>query len=480
MKNVFKFFACIFLFSACESTLVEVPASNISINDFYTNENDAIAGLYGSYDNIYNFYSGTAHNYGEMNADNATISPIVSGGQATDDFTYNNDVTGDLWTVGYRGINRANEVIFFTENIDFDAGRKADLIAEAKAVRAIYYWNLVRLMGGVPLYETPTIGFDEINLPRATAEEIYTVIIRDLEAAVTELETTNEAGRINSDIAAALLARIYLYRGDYANALTHAQNLINSGRYGLFADYTDIFKSENDNGTEHIYQIQYLAGERHNNIHGQYGPRAPSGPFGFSFWANTIVGGSYAPSVEFIADAPASYRTSMTIANSYEHIDGTTGTITMQDVYGGNFPYYVNKFDNDRSTEFQTGTNYTVIRYADILLIAAECLNEVSPASPNKYAYINLVRERARNGVATDLPDLISLSQDDFRTAVLEERRFELAFEGQRAWDLKRRNQFLSTLQAQGKTVESFQLLFPIPNVQVLINPNLEQNPGWE
>ena len=89
------------------------------------------------------------------------------------------------------------------------------------------------------------------------------------------------------------------------------------------------------------------------------------------------------------------------------------------------------------------------------------------------------MRERARNGEATDLPDLTGLSQDDFRTAVLEERRFELAFEGQRAWDLKRRGQFLTTMRAQGKNVEDFKLLFPIPDNQVRLNPNLTQNTGW-
>src|SRR5690606_31803153 len=117
------------------------------------------------------------------------------------------------------------------------------------------------------------------------------------------------------------------------------------------------------------------------------------------------------------------------------------------------FPYYISKFD-DREAESQSGLNFTIIRYADILLIAAEALNEVDPSDNEKYGWINQIRERARNGIPTDLPDLEGLSQDEFRTAVLEERRFELAFEGQRAWDLKRRGLFLETLRAQGKNVD--------------------------
>jgi hypothetical protein len=150
----------------------------------------------------------------------------------------------------------------------------------------------------------------------------------------------------------------------------------------------------------------------------------------------------------------------------------------MQQVYGGKFPYYICKFD-DRKAELQSGENFNIIRYADILLIAAEASNEVDPANIEKYTWINKVRQRARKGVTTDLPDLAGLSQDQFRTAVLDERRFELAFEGQRAWDLKRRGLFLGKVRAQGNTVSDYMLLFPIPDTQIKLNKNLVQNPGW-
>ncbi|MDN5212935.1 RagB/SusD family nutrient uptake outer membrane protein [Fulvivirgaceae bacterium BMA12] len=480
MRNIIKILLLIpvFVLGACEDVLVEDPPSNISINSFYQSESDALAGLFGAYSNIYGFYGSNGLLYGEMNADDMVVSPIVPDNFIWDEFTYNSDVTGGIWSNGFQGINRANEVIFYTERIDFNADNKADLISEAKALRALYYFHMVRAMGGVPLYETPTLGFDNVDAPRATEEEIYNLVIRDLSEAAAELPATSDAGRINANVANALLARIHLYKGDYTNALTHARNVINSGRYDLFNDYADIFRPENDNGIEHIFQIQYLSGERNNNVPGLFGPRAPSGPFGKSFWAGTVVPGSYAPSAEFIAENPASYRRSVTLADQYEHIDGVTGTITMDEVYGGNFPYYISKFD-DRAAELQSGINFTVIRYADILLIAAEALNEIEPGNNEKYAWINQIRERARNGVATDLPDLSGLSQEDFRTAVWEERRFELAFEGQRAWDLKRTNRFLTNLRAQGKNVEDFMLLFPIPDAQTELNTNLVQNPGW-
>lgn len=482
MKSKFNISAVILMVwftLSCEQILVEDPPSAISLANFYETEEDALAGLYGAYSDMYSVSGRNSLNYSEMNADDLVISPNVTDAFEWDNFTYNSDVTGGLWAGCFRGINRSNEVIHFTEEIDFNPDRKADVIAEAKALRAFYYLQLVRVMGGVPLYEVPTVGFETIYAPRATEEEIFQLITRDLEAAATELEPTSPAGRINSDVASALLARVYLYLGDYEKALAHARIVIDSGRYDLFQDYAAIFNPGNDNGIEHIWQLQYLSGEQNNNVPGTFGPRSAPGPYLKSFWANTIVGGSFAPSAEFVAENPESYRRSATIADRYEHIDGSSGTITMEEVYGGNFPYYINKFD-DRDAEFQSGLNFTLIRYADILLIAAEALNEVEPENNEKYIWINKVRERARNGVETDLPDLAGLSQEEFRNAVLEERRFELAFEGQRAWDLKRRGLFLETLRAQGKNVEDFMLLFAIPDEQVKLNPNLEQNPGWE
>lgn len=279
-------------------------------------------------------------------------------------------------------------------------------------------------------------------------------------------------------MARALLARIQLYRGNYSEALANASTIISSGQYNLLDDYAHVFQSGFDNSSEHIFQLQYLSGEVNSWLPGRFGPRAPSGPYGNSFWATTVVPGSYAPTLEFVNENPPSYRKSVTVSDRYEHIDGVSGIITMEEVYGGSFPYYISKFD-DREAELQSGVNVTIIRYADILLIAAEALNEVEPGNDEKYTWINQVRERARNGVESDLPNLSGLSQDQFRDAVIEERRFELAFEGQRAWDLKRRNLFLEEVRAQGKTVEDFMLLFPIPDNQIKLNPNLEQNSGW-
>lgn len=466
----------LFPLKGCNYLLEEVPPSNISLANFYQSEEDVIVGLFGAYSNLYGLVS-QAPNYGEMIADDMTISPIVPDAFEWDEFTFNSEVTSGLWSQCYSAINRANEVILYTEGIAFEAGRKADLIAEARALRAIYYFHLAQAMGGVPLYDSPTVGFDNIYEPSSPEEAVFNFIIQDLQQAAAELEFSSPAGRINSDIANALLARIYLYRGDFQNALSHAETVINSGRYRLLDDYADLFKPENDNSAEHIYQIQYLSGETNNPLPGRYGPRTPSG-YGKSFWAGTTVPGTYAPSAEFIAQNPKSYRRSVTIADHYEHIDGITGPITMQKVFGGKFPYYISKFD-DREGELQSGVNYTVMRYADILLIAAEAINESDPTSPKKYEWINMVRERARNGIESDLPDLNALTQDQFRTAVIEERRFELAFENQRAWDLKRRNLFLDKMKAQRKNVEEFMLLFPIPDTEIKLNPNLKQNPGW-
>ncbi len=483
INNIFKIGVVAFLLFSCEDVLVEDPPSLLSKESFYQTEDDAIAGLFGAYANIYGMYDGTSSTMGDVIADDLGISTIVPDFFNWDELTYNSDVLSGFWSNAYRGIFRANTVIDNTEGINFDAGRKADLISEAKALRAIYYWNLVRAIGDVPLYEKSQLTVEETFGGRIPSADIYAVVIRDLTEAASELPATSEPGRINSNVANALLARIYLYRGDYANALTHATNVINSGNYDLFANYADVFNSDNKNGVEHIFQLQRISGENQSSTPAQFGPRELSANRN-TFWSANVVLGSFAPSATFVAENPTSYRKSITVSDRYQHIDGITGTILMADIYGTDLPYYINKFDAYRGQQVGTDYNFSIVRYADVLLMAAEASNEVDPSDGNKYTWINMVRKRARtdaNGVesATDLPDLSGLTQEAFRTAVLEERRFELCFEGVRAWDLKRKGEFLTKVRAQGKTVEDFKLLFPVPDNQIILNSNLTQNPGW-
>jgi len=491
MKKIFKtkhIFLLILLLSivSCEEVLKENPPSALSSKNFYETEEDALAGLYGAYTETNGYWSPLGRIYllmGDMNADDMKQSPIVTDVIEWDIFTYSSEIINSLWSNCYDGINKCNEVITYTEEIEFnDPEKKADIIAEAKALRGVYYYQLVRAMGGVPLYTTPTVGFDEVKKPRAAQDEIYDQVFDDLNAAAQELNPTNSPGRIGADIAHAMLARIHLYRGNYSEALTYAKEVINSGRYDLFEDYADVFSEAHQNGIEHIWQIQYDRDENRTSLPQDCGPRAIAGDYKESYYPEPL-NGQFAPHEEFINDAPDCYRTSVTISDEYEHYSYPDSIVTMEEVYGEDFfPYYISKYEEPREHVKRSGKNYTVIRYAEILLIAAEALNEVEPGNNDKYEWINMVRERARNGVESDLPDLQGLSQDEFREAVLRERRFELAFEGRRAWDLKRRNRFLETLRALGSpydNVEEYMLLFPIPDQQVKLNENLEQNEGW-
>ncbi len=486
MRNIkyslFKISIIALLLFSCEDVLIENPPSALSAESFYQSEEDAIAGLYGAYANIYSIYDVNSIYLGDLIADDLTISPIVSDLLGIEELTFTNEF-GSIWATSYSAINRVNVVISSIENIAFDANRKADLIAEAKALRALYYWNLVRFIGDVPLYENAGFTNEELLAPRTPAEDVYAVVIRDLTDAVNELSDSNEPGRINSNIANALLARIYLYRGDYANALTHAKNVIDSGNYDLFSDYADVFKSDNNNGIEHIFQLQFVLGERHTTVPARFGIREIASNRR-TYWSSNFAIASLAPSATFVSENPESYRKSVTVSDRYDHIDGVSGTILMTDHYA-DFPYYINKYDHHRPQQIQSDMNFNIIRYADVLLIAAEASNEVNPGDDVKYTWINKVRKRARTDASgietpTDLPDLSGLNQDDFRTAVLEERRFELAFEGIRAWDLKRRGEFLIKVRAQGITIEDYKVLFPVPDAQIKLNSNLTQNPGWE
>src|SRR5690625_241764 len=148
-RSIIEFlFIILICFIGCESILNEDPPGSISDVSFYQSEADAIAGLYGAYSSLYGVYGGGHFlNFGEMNADDAAISSVVTDRIDIDEFNYSSNVGNGLWNNAFAGINRANEVITYTDRIDFNSDRKADIIAEAMALRGIYYFNLLREIG---------------------------------------------------------------------------------------------------------------------------------------------------------------------------------------------------------------------------------------------------------------------------------------------------------------------------------------------
>ena len=443
--------------------LDETPEDFLSPANFYTTTNDAVAAVNAVYDQL--GYYGNLWQLGERPSDNLQDGPVsrdVSLELHT--FTWNSatGIFGSIWQQIYISINRANTVLEQLPSIDMDETLKNRLMAEARFLRALNYFDLVRNFGGVPIITASTAGFENLFTERDTEAAVYELVIQDLQEAENVLPVTytaNETGRATRGAAKALLARVLLYVGDYAGAAQKAKEVIDLGVYDLFDAVEDLWQVSNENGIEHIFSVQYLAGVQGSGFSSSFAIRGGEPPLtGFS---TAIVRQELLDSF-----APSDERRTVSVLESYTFPDGTTKT----------YEPHVWKFYDETAVDPTDGnTNWPVMRYAEVLLIYAEALNE-SNNGPTQAAYdaINEVRNRA--GV-DDLPD--GMNQTQFREAVLQERRWELCFEGHRYYDLKRMDQLGPAMAAVGITVEDKHLMYPIPLREIDANPNLGQNIGY-
>jgi starch-binding outer membrane protein, SusD/RagB family len=347
-----------------------------------------------------------------------------------------------------------------------DATLRTRLVNEAKFLRGLLYFNMVRLWGDLPLIlnETGSLSKDAILVSRTPKEEIYKQIIADLTAAeaLPNSFTGADAGRATAGAAKSILAKVYLTRQEWDKAAAKSLEVIN-GPYGydLFENYADVFNVATKNGKEHIFSVQCKS-----NVNGQGNRLASSAtPVGI---AGVASAGTDEPEPSTYALFSADdKRRDVTFFTSL--VSPTTGKAV-------NFaPRFFKYFDPAQiGNPTESAKNIPVIRFAEILLIYAEAVNEASGAGTEAYAAINRVRKRA--GLAA----LTGLSKDQFREAVYTERRLELMFEFQRWFDLIRTKRMIAELKKVGKTnAAEKHYLHPIPQREMDLNPRLVQNPGW-
>ena len=443
--------------------LDETPEDFLSPTNFYTTQEDAIAAVNAVYDQL--SYYNSMWQLGERPSDNIQDGPVsrdVSLELHT--FTWNSatGIFGSVWQQVYESINRANTALEQLPSIDMNDNLRDRLTAETKFLRALNYFDLVRNFGGVPLITSSTEDINNLFVTRATEEEAYAQIVQDLQEAEDVLPVSyasNEEGRATQGAAKALLARVLLYQGKYDAAAQKAKEVIDLGVYDLFDSVEDLWQVSNENGIEHIFSVQYLAGVQGSGFSSQFAIRGGEPP---------LTGSSSAIVRQDLIDAflPGDERKSASILDSYTFPDGTTVTYE---------PHIWKFYDETANDPTDGSTNWPVMRYAEVLLIYAEALNE-SSNGPNQEAYdaINKVRNRA------GLDDLAEgMNQNQFRDALLLERRLELCFEGHRYYDLKRTDNLNTAMQEVAVTVEAKHDLFPIPLRETDANPNLEQNVGY-
>lgn len=445
--------------TGCKKFLDIKPQSEITGANFYQLPSDAESGLIGCYDALQpdSYYGFDMETYGDVTSDNAYAGGDNPANIQQDEFTTdpNNANIARDWNQIYQAIGRANDVIdnvsAMNDNL-FQGNRKAEIIGEAKFLRGLHYFNLVRIFGPVPLItsQLKDTNPNSVYAGNSTIQDIYAQIIKDLTDAAASLPKDNATGRATKGAAEGLLAKVYLTNKDWTKAADLCGQVMALNKYSLVSNYDNLWSGKNT--SESLFEVQFTGGQEGNVMPDLFLPY-PLATYEFLKFST--------PTEDLIAAyEPNDQRKAASIifANQY---------------YGNNFPH-VYKYRN--AAGFAAPTNVPVLRFADVLLMRAEALNEISYPNTEALSILNQIRSRAGLTTPKTLIDLPS--QDALRDAVAKERRVELAFEGQRWFDLLRTGKAISTLKDKYPINEN-RLLYPIPQNQIDKNPNLIQNPGY-
>jgi len=463
--------------SSCEDFLKEDPQDRIAQDRFYQTEEDAIAAVNSIYANLGSTSSGPEGMYHSttwvaMGLASDEMVNKQNGAIANDQlgtFSWNaeNSSINTIWRIHYKTITLANNAIERIPAIQMNETLRNRLVNEAKFLRALSYFNLVRIFGKVPLLvteETP------LNPEVSDVEAVYAQIISDLQAAeALPLDGDIQEGRATTGAAKALLAKVYLTRKDWTNASAKALDVIQSGKYELWNNFADVFKHMNRNGKEAIFSVGF--GDAGGAISfwefGQFNVRLlpPELSQGIAGIRNT-QGWQVATKDLYNSFSSEDERKNVTFLT--EFTDDSGKLIKLNDVY-------IQKYW-DRQAEPNAGDSqqdFPVIRYADVLLTYAEAQAELGNFNVANQ-HLNLVRNRA------NLMNVNIINTESFKEAVLLERRKEFVAEGQRWFDLVRTGTLEEkVLEAKGIQVNPIYNLFSIPQRERDVNPNLPQNSGY-
>lgn len=480
------------IIAGCEDFLNKSPLDTVNTENFYQTADDAIAAINATYQplqrpKLHNMRMWTTDiiaGDSEVGANPVDANDgIETKDQARFITTTDNRGVLDLYQGPAPGILYANLVLQKVPSIVMDEVLKNRILGEAKFLRAYYYFILVRFFGDIPLILEPQTPGDDLRPTRTPKDEVYAQIIKDLEEAMEQLPVREEYasadnGRVSKGSAAGMLAKVHLTLGNWQEVVNLCDQLAALG-YKLNPTYERNFNPDTENSIESLFEIQYLSPV--NNFWDDANQSSWTTNFmGPRDSPLTAVGwGWNQPTQEFVDSyEEGDLRKDVTIF--YEgcpQFDGKDYKASMSYVTG----YAVRKFVLP-ATYVPTGSsgsplNWPVLRYAEVLLMKAEALNELGMTTQAEEP-LNEVRRRG------GLEDIQSgLNQDAFREAVLHERRIELAFEGHRWFDLIRVQNgeyALTFLHSIGRTnATEKHLLFPIPQVERDVNPNLTQNPGY-
>lgn len=505
MKKIYLFLAGLsFLLPACHDSFLEEEVFDfVAPSNFYNSAEDALAAINSVY-RVFNqedlYYQRNLYFLTEMPTEMVTTrldNNHVRG--ILDIYTWNSqhEYIGTVYAEAYNAINRANSVIANVPGIEnMNSDLRDRIVGEAKFLRALNYFNLVRLFGEVPLVTRETVGLDDLEKPKVSIPEIYDQIISDLKEAgivLPESYPASDIGRATKGAAHALLAKVFLQRGQDNSDFQEVVRLCNdlSAFYSLLPNVADVFDQNNENNAEVIFDIQNISTFPYGGrASAHLAPVGSQGVIAHGAWS------SYQTELPFYRsynDEDA--RKSAFFLTEYTLSDGELIEFNEEDPAADN---YVNDGpaitkvldDNPQNTLNRQEPNLILLRYADVLLMKAEALNELN-SQPDVEAYTAINEVRQRSGLAP----LEGLDYEQFRRAVFQERRWELVFEhhgffdGQRFWDLyKEKVEMHSNMNIPNTenavpklpiTVEEKFRYYPLPQNALDRNPALIQNPLW-
>ena len=489
MKSFIKYIAVavlLFPVASCEDYLNVEPAYALDAENYFNSRGDYEMALTGAYDLLQGSFLDLW--IGEIASDNS-----IAGGESVTDTeglheidNMNHDAVNEelrnILRWNYAGIARCNFIMEYKDKTNFDG--KDVIIGETRFLRAFYYFQLVKYFGGMPLVVDKRLGAEEVTqIERASASEVYSQIEADLQAAVAALDWNNPVkGRADKGAALGLLGKVYVYQKKYSEAVTVLDRVITEGNYSLVADYEDLWFAANEGNSETVFDIEYSSLEggsyqcficlEGNAAAGFHGIRQYNGPIyadGNSYNLPTQDLYNY-----FSVNDP---RRDLSVLNldSFINLQPDPGSISYQQGAGGHTGFFNNKYIKRQielglpDDDLTSPLNDKVIRYADILLMAAEAhANQGNETTA--LGYLNDVR--ARVGMPAKSSSGSQLIDDIFI-----ERRLEFAGEGLHFFDLVRSGNAANEIT---NFVTGKHEIFPIPQVEIdLAGGNWNQNPNY-
>lgn len=513
-NNIIILFLFLAFFTSCEDELQQTPISDLSVAGFYSTETQFVQGVNAVYESLRD-YPIWQYYLSDVRSDNfyANSETGVRSHDPVNTFSTDlssNEYMSGSWNNSYEGIMRANTVLDnlkASSDVITDDALKLRLEAEAKFLRAFFYFDLVRTFGKVPIIDKVTNATDALNIPRSPVSDVYNLIISDLQFAIENLDDfyakgSENCGRATKNAAHGILARVYLTRSgdsfniegpgmntnEYQLALDQLNAIISDapGKYGMVSDYASIFSVANENNEEIVWDIQYISGGL------DVGASYPGEMGGSAWWhaqgITFAIGLENKDLSQYIINAFDSVNDTRYKASiELKYLDITNSTDDSL-VYIETDPTCIKFLSKDPSEwgvdRYDFPINFPILRYTDVLMMKAECILQGASGTQDEVnTIINDVRDRA---------GLDPLTGDATLDDLLDERQKEFLCEGLRWHDLVRTGKVLDVINAwipveditekmRGNyPIQAYNIIYPIPFAQIEVKEGLyEQNPGY-